>query len=116
MKPPCVSIAERNTASWAANAARMAFASFSHRRVEPSTSVNRNVTTPEGGPSADTRTGCHTEPSSMGQLRLTFKTCKCRRPGASCRPTVWLVYVGPQSSRSPEVIHEQCNQVPAHTV
>jgi hypothetical protein len=47
-QPPCVSIAERNTSSWAASAARIRSASFSHRRVEPSTSVNRNVTTPEG--------------------------------------------------------------------
>jgi hypothetical protein len=38
-QPPCASIAERNTASWAASAARIASASFSHRRVDPSTSV-----------------------------------------------------------------------------
>ena len=31
------------------------------------------------------------------------------------RPTVRLVYVGRQSSRSPEVSHEQCRQVPAHS-
>jgi hypothetical protein len=47
-QPPCASIAARNTSSWAASAARMPSASFSHRRVEPSTSVNKNVTTPEG--------------------------------------------------------------------
>ena len=35
---------------------RIASASASHRRVEPSMSVNRNVTTPEGGHPADTRT------------------------------------------------------------
>jgi len=34
--------------------------SASHRRVEPSTSVNRNVTTPDGAFAADTRKGCHT--------------------------------------------------------
>ena len=39
----------RNTSSCAASATRIASASASHRRVEPSTSVNRNVTTPEGG-------------------------------------------------------------------
>ena len=47
-QPPCASIALRNTSSWAASATRIASASASHRRVEPSTSVNRNVTTPEG--------------------------------------------------------------------
>jgi hypothetical protein len=48
-QPLCVSIALRNTSSSAASAARIPSASASHRRVEPSTSVNRNVTTPEGG-------------------------------------------------------------------
>src|SRR4029077_1521112 len=43
----------------ATRADRIASASDSHRRVEPSISVNKNVTTPEGGPPADTRTGCH---------------------------------------------------------
>src|SRR4029077_5134608 len=47
-QPPCASIALRNTSSWAASATRISSASASHRRVEPSTSVNRNVTTPEG--------------------------------------------------------------------
>src|SRR6516164_4167183 len=62
-QPPCASIASRNTSSWAASAARIALASFSHRRVEPSTSVNRNVTTPEGAAAggADTPAECHTE-------------------------------------------------------
>ena len=50
-------------------AARIASASASHRRVEPSMSVNRNVTTPEGGSPADTRTGCHREPSRRGLKR-----------------------------------------------
>ena len=58
-KPPCASIAARNTSSWAASAARIPSASASHRRVEPSTSVNKNVTTPEG---ADTSAECHNEP------------------------------------------------------
>jgi transposase InsO family protein len=60
-KPSWDSIAMRNTSSWAARAARMPSASVSHRRVEPSISVNRNVTTPEGGAPADTRTGFHKE-------------------------------------------------------
>src|SRR6202012_3172498 len=35
-------------------AARIPCASASHRRVEPSTSVNKNVTTPEGAAAVDT--------------------------------------------------------------
>ncbi len=62
MNPPCAAIAERNTSSWAASATRMASESASHRRVEPSISVNRNVTTPEGGAAGgtDTPAECHT--------------------------------------------------------
>src|SRR5271165_2264875 len=60
-QPPCASIAERNTSSWAASAALIAAASASHRRVEPSTSVNKNVTTPEGAAAggADTPAESH---------------------------------------------------------
>ena len=58
-KPSWASIAERNTLSCAASATRIASASASHRRVEPSISVNRNVTTPDGGSPADTRTESH---------------------------------------------------------
>ena len=47
-QPPGASIAVHNTSSSAAKAIRIASASASHRRVEPSTSVNKNVTTPEG--------------------------------------------------------------------
>jgi len=36
-------------------------------------SVNRNVTTPEGRPPADTRTESHNMPTSIGQSRLTFE-------------------------------------------
>ena len=73
-KPPWVSIAVRNTASWAANAARIASASASHRRVEPSTSVNRNVTTPEGvaAEGADTPAASHNKAaptSHIGRIR-----------------------------------------------
>jgi hypothetical protein len=50
--PPRASIALRSTSSWAASAARIPSASASHRRVEPSTSVNKNVTTPEGAAAA----------------------------------------------------------------
>src|ERR1700761_3119700 len=59
-QPPCASSALRTTSSWAASATRMASASASHRRVEPSTSVNKNVTTPEG---AGTSAECHNEHS-----------------------------------------------------
>src|ERR1700756_2440680 len=61
-QPPCRSIALRNTSSWAASAARIPSASASHRRVEPSTSVNKNVTTPEGAAAAgaDTPAESHT--------------------------------------------------------
>ena len=60
-QPPCASIARRSTSSCAASAARMLSASASHRRVEPSTSVNKNVTTPEGAVAAgaDTPAQCH---------------------------------------------------------
>src|SRR6478672_3358332 len=54
-KPSCTSIEERNTSSCAIRALRIASAADSHRRVDPSISVNTNVTTPEGGPPADTR-------------------------------------------------------------
>ena len=46
----------------------MATASSSHRRVDPSMSVNRNVTTPEGRPPVDTRTGCHKMPTQPANL------------------------------------------------
>ena len=47
-QPPLASTAVRSTSSWAANATRIASASASQRRVEPSISVNRNVTVPDG--------------------------------------------------------------------
>jgi hypothetical protein len=40
--------------------------------------VIKKVTTPEGGPPADTRTECHTKAGYRGQLRLTFETLKTR--------------------------------------
>gem|GEM_PF-2953122 len=52
--PSCASIAVRNTSSCLTSAVRIAAASDSHRRVEPSISVNRNVTTPDGAAAADT--------------------------------------------------------------
>ena len=62
-QPPCDSIAWRSCWSWAAMAVRIESASASQRRVDPSTSVNRKVTIPEGGPpgSADTPAGCHSK-------------------------------------------------------
>ena len=47
-QPPWASIAARSTSSCAARAARMTSGSVSHRRVEPSMSVNRKVTVPDG--------------------------------------------------------------------
>ena len=57
--PSWASIAVRNTSSWVRRAARIASASDSHRRVDPSISVNKNVTTCEGGPPSDTPAECH---------------------------------------------------------
>ena len=48
----CVGLDPTESASCAASATRMPSASASHRRVEPSTSVNKNVTTPEGAAAA----------------------------------------------------------------
>jgi hypothetical protein len=67
-QPPCPSIAERNTSSCAARAFRIKSASASHRRVDPSTSVNKNVTTPEGAAAADTLTGFHTQRSPTSYI------------------------------------------------
>src|SRR4051812_34621403 len=49
---------ERSTSSWRTRAARIASGSASQRRVEPSMSVNKNVTVPDGGctPTAPERT------------------------------------------------------------
>jgi hypothetical protein len=44
-QPSCVSIARRSTSSYAASAFRMPSASASHRRVDPSTSVNKRQDT-----------------------------------------------------------------------
>ena len=71
---PCSSIARQRTSSCAASAARILSASASHRRVDPSISVNKNVTTPEGGRPGDTCTGCHTSPRQRCQPKRTFET------------------------------------------
>jgi len=54
-------IEERSTSSCAITDVRIAAASASHRRVDPSISVNRNVTTPDGAVarSADTSAESH---------------------------------------------------------
>ncbi len=57
-----------------ASATRIPSASDSHRRVEPSTSVNKNVTTPEGAAAAaaDTPAECHNRrapTSHIGRIR-----------------------------------------------
>jgi hypothetical protein len=65
--------------SCAAMAARMALASASHRRVDPSTSVNKNVTAPDGAAAADTLTGFHKQrsptPNIGGSSAVTGYTC-----------------------------------------
>ena len=47
-KPPWASTALRTIPSWRANAKRMDSGAASHRRVDASTSVNKNVTVPDG--------------------------------------------------------------------
>jgi hypothetical protein len=73
-QPPCASIALRSPESCAASATRIAVASASHRRVEPSTSVNKNVTTPEGAAATDTPAECHTEQQNA-PMKLQLKAC-----------------------------------------
>ena len=46
--PAWTSIALRKVSLWVSSATRMASASASHRRVDPSMSVNKKVTTPDG--------------------------------------------------------------------
>ncbi|HVM66863.1 MAG TPA: hypothetical protein VMU14_18490, partial [Acidimicrobiales bacterium] len=48
--PPCASTAARTTASWRASAAGITSGAACHRRVDPSMSVNKNVTVPDGAP------------------------------------------------------------------
>ena len=51
--PPCDSIEARMIASWTNSEADIAPLSAAHSRVEPSTSMNRNVTVPEGNTRAN---------------------------------------------------------------
>ena len=81
-KPLCASIAVRNTSSWAMSAARIAGASASHRRVEPSTSVNKNVTTPEGAAAVDTHAECHTKPQGTREFRGLAAHLKIETPAS----------------------------------
>jgi hypothetical protein len=69
--PPCRSIASRNTSSCAASADRIAAGSASQRRVEPSMSVNRNVTVPDGPPTHRTL--------RQGPIRLGGRAPRDRR-------------------------------------
>ena len=76
-------------------AARIVSGSASHRRVEPSTSVNRKVTIPEGGPpgSAAIHAGCHSNQFSRGAdgrrlpVELTHSPTVWASSGLS-RPTI----------------------------
>ena len=49
--------------------------------------MNRNVTTPEGGPPADRRTGCHTKPTTTQQTATDFRDSQCHADGVG-----WLAY------------------------
>ncbi len=105
-KPPCASISPRSTSSWAASATRIASASASHRRVEPSTSVNRNVTTPEGAAarSADTPAESHNRPrlprTSADPARSTHRWSRLQAHSAVNRA---IINCGdrPAASRAP---------------
>jgi hypothetical protein len=50
--PPCAWVAARTMSSWRATARRIASVADAHSRVDPSMSVNRKVTVPEGAPTA----------------------------------------------------------------
>ena len=88
-QPPCASITLRNTSSWTASANRMAPASASHRRVEPSTSVNKNVTTPEGAAAggADTPAESHTRQAPTSHIAGIRS--RNRRPEARRSASRW---------------------------
>jgi hypothetical protein len=96
-QPPCASIAVRNTLSWTTSAARIACASDSHRRVEPSTSVNKNVTTPEGAAAAaDTPAESHNRrapTSHIGGIRPRRPRPEARRgalPVGRIAAAIWI--------------------------
>jgi hypothetical protein len=89
-QPPCASIARRSTLSCAASAARIPSASASHRRVEPSTSVDRNVTTPKGAAAggADTPAESHNRhapTSHIGRIRPRTPTPRGTAQRATAR-------------------------------
>jgi hypothetical protein len=50
--PPCSAMVGRRIALWRANADRIVSRANSHNPVEPSMSVNKNVTIPDGTPTA----------------------------------------------------------------
>jgi hypothetical protein len=65
--PPQSVTAVRRTSSCATNADRIAPGSASHRRVDPSMSVKRNVTTPDGAaaPAVRAFTANHIPPTTQ---------------------------------------------------
>jgi hypothetical protein len=112
MKPPFASIAWRNTSSWAANAVRIAAASFSHRRVGPSISVNRNVTTPEGAAAglADTHAESHNRHAPTvdigGQVRARCArsmTSKVLDAVATSAPEASVTVPSVKATRDPDL-------------
>ena len=69
--PPCSATARRSSSSWRDRADRIASSSSCHSRVDPSMSVKRNVTVPDGpaiGPSSHAevpgRCGCAENPAA----------------------------------------------------
>ncbi len=90
--PPWASIASRTTASCTANAARISSARSSHSRVEPSISVKRNVTVPEGRPATRARYSATvpSEPAEPPTLRAvgittSHATSNCPLIETMCR-------------------------------
>src|SRR3954471_20618914 len=81
-QPPWDSMADRSTSSCSARAMRIPSASDSHRRVDPSTSVNRNVTVPLGLPDA------------IRAVSQTLRVAAVRGPGGPRGSPQVLVEVG----------------------
>ena len=81
-QPPFAAIADRKTSSCSANSTRITSASASHRRVELSMSVNRNVTVPDGLPPAPSEALIGPVSQTRPRTTLRFKA----RPGSCTGP------------------------------
>ena len=99
-QPPQESIADRNTSSWAANSTRISSGAASQRRVEPSISVNKNVTVPDGG-STNRTIRPPTTSVRMSDPRVGGAVTDLSRRsflGASAAGAAWLALGGCSSS------------------